>query len=492
MIGKINLAILIAFYGVLTGIPVAIYIGYVTVPDGQLDSIVRYGVHGFAFVLSYPLYLMGVLVFTRNPVNALYLTMSGTAIRFFGIMIIAAWVMLNNRAILRPVILLYFISIASFLFFELVSIIGLHFYARKKKNHIGILMKRNRSFILTTFVIITMLFSSGTIFAENAAEGHGEESGYDLQAVLSHHLMDSPVLELNIGGRKVYEGEEGFAAAPFVRSYVFHDEKGAYRWEGGVPLHLTRRVTMMFLVSVILVAFFIFAARKIASDPLKVNGRFAGVVESLVQFVREEIAENNMHHHSKGFQPYILTVFFFILFANMLGLFPPVGELLHMGAASVGLAEHGHGHDTPFLVAMWPGMTITGDVAVTLTLSVFTTLMIWVTGFRYQGVKFLWHVVPGGVPAPLFPLMWFLEFLISPLAKGFALTVRLLANMTGGHVIILVLIGFIFQFQSLFVVPVAVGGAAIIYLLEIFVAFLQAFIFALLSALFIGQMMHRH
>jgi F-type H+-transporting ATPase subunit a len=88
--------------------------------------------------------------------------------------------------------------------------------------------------------------------------------------------------------------------------------------------------------------------------------------------------------------------------------------------------------------------------------------------------------------------MWPLEFIIGPLAKGFALTVRLLANMTGGHVIILVLIGFIFQFKTLWIAPVSVVGATVIYMLEIFVAFLQAFIFALLSALFMGQMMHRH
>ncbi len=353
-------------------------------------------------------------------------------------------------------------------------------------------MNKKYRFLITAFTFILSVGMINGLGAQSAEDGHAEKTGYDLQAVLTHHLMDSPVVEWNIGGKKVYRGEEGFESTPFIKSYVFHDDRGEYRWVGGVPMHITRRVAMMFVVSILLVLVFVVAARKISGNHLRVNGRFASLIESLVTFVREDIAENNMHHHSKGFQPYILTVFFFILFANLLGLFPPVGEILHLGAESVGIAKPAHGHEVPFLVALWPGITVTGDVAVTLSLAVITTLMIWITGFKYQGPKFLWHVVPSGVHWSLYILMWPLEFIVGPLAKGFALTVRLLANMTGGHVIILVLIGFIFQFQSLWIAPVSVVGATVIYMLEIFVAFLQAFIFALLSALFIGQMMHRH
>jgi F-type H+-transporting ATPase subunit a len=88
--------------------------------------------------------------------------------------------------------------------------------------------------------------------------------------------------------------------------------------------------------------------------------------------------------------------------------------------------------------------------------------------------------------------MWPLEFIISPLAKCFALTVRLLANMTAGHVIILALLGFIFKFQSFWIVPISILGAGAIYVLEIFVAFLQAYIFVLLTSIFVGSVMHRH
>ena len=96
------------------------------------------------------------------------------------------------------------------------------------------------------------------------------------------------------------------------------------------------------------------------------------------------------------------------------------------------------------------------------------------------------------MPWPLWPLLWPLEFIISPIAKAFALTVRLLANMTAGHVVILALLGFIFEFRSYAIVPISIGGATAIYLLEIFVAFVQAFIFTLLTSLFVGSSMHRH
>ncbi len=129
---KNNLAILVALCAVLTGIPVALAIGYQVVPDEELSRDVRYILHGFAFFLSYPMYLMGVTLIFRKPTVAMILTMGGTGLRFLGFALVAAVVMLKYRAIMKPVVMIYFISIASFLIFELVSITGLHFYARKK------------------------------------------------------------------------------------------------------------------------------------------------------------------------------------------------------------------------------------------------------------------------------------------------------------------------------------------------------------------------
>lgn len=341
-------------------------------------------------------------------------------------------------------------------------------------------------------------FVPATLHAESPTS---EADKFDLGEILVHHLMDAPIFEWNVCvpgnlkigeyplcGKKVYEGSEAFEKDPF-RRYVFEDKDGKYKWEGGLPMHITRRVMMMFIVVALMLVIFIAGARAIARNPLATKGRYKNSIEAMVQFVRNDIAEPNMHHHSAGFQPYLLTAFFFILFSNMLGLFPPFGELLDM--ALHGVHPH-HGTTASAVTAVWPGITVTGDVAVTMVLAIMTTIQIWITGFRYQGIQFIWTAVPNGVPIWLYPLLWPLEFVISPLSKGFALTIRLLANMTAGHVIIIVLLGFIMQFKNYWLGFVSVPGAGMIYMLEILVAFLQAFVFTLLSALFIGASMHRH
>lgn len=345
--------------------------------------------------------------------------------------------------------------------------------------------------IQTVFLTILFLFSS-SIMAE---EAHSQPT---FDEVLSHHLMDSPIIEWNIGGRKVYEGESEFYNDPYKR-FIFKDEKGLYKWEGGIPMHITKRVVMMWIVSLLLMIVFIFAANKIAKNPLSIKSRFANLIEVLFEFVRKDIAEANMHHPSGFFLGYVITAFFFILFSNLLGLFPPFGEIAEIIYSNITghHASHGEGELPSPIIAIWPGITVTGDIAVTFTLASLTTVLIWLAGFRYQGFQFLWKAVPGGVPWWLFPLMWPIEFIIGPLAKGFALMIRLLANMTAGHVVILVIASFIFAFSkwtllAVFVTSLSIFGMGFMYLLEILVAFLQAFIFTLLSSIFIGLSMHHH
>ncbi|MBI40518.1 MAG: ATP synthase F0 subunit A [Leptospiraceae bacterium] len=326
-----------------------------------------------------------------------------------------------------------------------------------------------------------------------------EEHGFDLQATLAHHLMDSVIIEWQPMGKKVYKDEqpEAFANDPY-RRYTFKDDQGRlYKYEGGLPLHITRRVSMMFIVVALMLIIFIPAANKISSNPLRVQGRFAGAIEGLVQYLRKDVAEANMHHPTPGYIGYIITAFIFILFSNILGLFPPFGEMVLMTKQLVTGAHHlgnhpGPGETDPALLMVWPGITVTGDIAVTMSLAAITTILIWVAGFHYQGFKFLWHAVPAGVPMLLYPLLWPIEFIIGPLAKGFALTIRLLANMTAGHVLLLVIAGFIFQFQTWWMPIISVTGMTALYVLELLVALLQAFIFTLLSAIFIGLSMHRH
>lgn len=348
------------------------------------------------------------------------------------------------------------------------------------------------------------------VATDEQADGGAEKkkSGFDFQKKLNHHLMDAVIFEFHPGGTRVYAGPDGFEKPPmFVKEYTFYDENGAYRYEGGVPMHLTRRVMMMIVVSIIMMILLLVAARQITRNPYRINGRLGNILEAAVGWLRRDVTREGMHEHARGFEPYVFTLFFFILFLNLAGLFPPIGEGLAKIVESFSATEHADhgGHHGPHPVsAIWPGITVTGDVSVTFSLAVIVMVMMWVTGFRYQGPGFVYKAVPDGVPWPLYVIMWPLEFVVSPIAKSFALTIRLLANMTGGHVLILAIMGFIFQVSSLWYMGVgpAIGaagitlasvfGAVAIYFLEILVGFLQAFIFAILTSLFIGSVMHRH
>lgn len=352
------------------------------------------------------------------------------------------------------------------------------------------------------FLAIVVAF--GLLPGSLSAAGGGE---FNLKGILSHHLTDTVIFEWQIGGKKIYQDTDPeafkkdgkFLGFFDLKRYKFRDADGrVYKYEGGVPLHLTRRVIMMFIVAAVMLAIFLGAAHIISKDIYRVQGRFAGVVEVMVSYLRNDIAEANMHHPKSMYITYIMTAFFFILIANLLGLFPQFGEIaMHIQHTIQGkpLGFHAEpGQTDPAILMIWPGITVTGDIAVTFALALITVIFIYAAGFQYQGPKFILHAVPNGVPWWLFPLMWPIEFIIGPIAKGFALMIRLLANMTAGHVLILVIAGFIFQFKDawMMVVPISVVGLGFLYVLEIMVAVLQAFIFTLLSAIFIGMSMHRH
>jgi len=224
-----------------------------------------------------------------------------------------------------------------------------------------------------------------------------------------------------------------------------------------LDLSITKNVASMFLALIIMLLVFIISARK----SIKNNGAPSGIlafVEPLVLFVRDDIVKPNLGHNYKKFLPYLLTLFFFILVNNLLGLLP--------GAANV-----------------------TGNIAVTLVLSFITLL---VTNFSAN--KSYWgHIFkPPGVPLALMPIMIPIE-LVGVFTKPFALMIRLFANISAGHIIILSLISLIFMAQSglgtagaFGLSPVSVLFVLFMYFIEILVAFLQAYIFTLLTSLFIG------
>ena len=238
---------------------------------------------------------------------------------------------------------------------------------------------------------------------------------------------------------------------------------------GGVSVDLspTKHVVMMLIAALICAALLLLAAQG-RRDRARGGRRtgFASGMEAVVLYIRNEVAIPNVGPHGEKYAPFILTLFFFILFANLLGLIPY-------------------------------GSTATGNISVTATLALITFLVVEVAGMRAQGVGYLstifyWNKdLPLVMRIPMFLLMSPIE-LIGKFTKPFALTIRLFANMTAGHIVVLALIGLIFVFKSLVIGIAPAIMATAIMVLELFVALLQAFIFALLSSVFIGQIRASH
>ncbi len=228
----------------------------------------------------------------------------------------------------------------------------------------------------------------------------------------------------------------------------------------GLDISITKNVVMMWVAAVILLFIFTLFARKRSIKP---RGTFLNFFEAFVFFVRDDMVYKIMgEEQGRKWLPFFLTQFFFILVCNLLGL-------------------------VPF------GATATGNLAVTGSLAIITLVMIQAGGMVEQGFfTYLKNIVPPGIPLWLYPIMVPVEIL-SQFTKPFALTIRLFANMTAGHVVMLCLISLIFIFKGYGTgVAVAVSGPVLFFVLfiqvlEILVALIQAFIFTFLSILFIGS-----
>jgi F-type H+-transporting ATPase subunit a len=182
-------------------------------------------------------------------------------------------------------------------------------------------------------------------------------------------------------------------------------------------------------------------------------------LEAIVVFLRDEVVLPSMGEAGTRYLPFLLTVFFFILFCNLLGLVPYAA-------------------------------TATGNVTVTAALAIIALAMIQWGGIKEHGLlHHMQNLIPPGIPAWLLPIMIPVE-IMGQFTKPFALCIRLFANMTAGHIVILSFLGLIFVFESFLISPVSVAFALFISLLELFIAFLQAYIFTMLTALFMGMTIH--
>jgi F-type H+-transporting ATPase subunit a len=241
-----------------------------------------------------------------------------------------------------------------------------------------------------------------------------------------------------------------------------------------IDFSITRHVLAMMLVATAVAIMMILAARGARREQAAGAERgpkgAANVVEAAILFVRDEIALKNIGHGGERYVPYIVTVFFFILFSNLFGLIP------------------------------W-GITSTGNISVTAALAVMSLGMIEFAGMRELGFKGYMGTIfyaPHGLPAvirlPLYVIMTPVE-IMGKLAKPFALAIRLFANMTAGQALVLALKGLLVvatAANAFWVIPAPLFMAVAIMTLELLIAFIQAYVFAVLSSVFIGLIRHAH
>ncbi len=238
---------------------------------------------------------------------------------------------------------------------------------------------------------------------------------------------------------------------------------------GPYSFQITRFMVMELIAAALIAAIVIPLARHVARHPIT-RGAFLNAFETLILFIRDGIARPAIGgHDADKFLPYLWTVFFFVLFNNLLGMIP--------GGASA-----------------------TGNINVTAVLAVMTFAAVLIAGIRHSGPVGYWiALVPQlDVPKIMKPPMWVLMFLIEIAGlfiRHIVLCVRLFANMLAGHIVLAVILGFILTVGGTMwyvVTPASLAGVVALSLLELFVAFLQAYIFTFLSALFIGSAAHPH
>jgi F-type H+-transporting ATPase subunit a len=272
---------------------------------------------------------------------------------------------------------------------------------------------------------------------------------YDREAGL--HAFSSK----HIAHNQSYEGYEIAAEGKFQGRIVKVSEAGVIN-EEYLPLDLsiTKAVAGMLVAVTVLLFIFLSLAHSYKKSGISAPKGMQSLLEPVILFVRDDVIIPNIGPKYEKYLPYLLTVFFFILINNLLGLIPIF----------------------PF------GANVTGNIAVTMVLAIGTFLVT-----QFSGTKTYWkHIVATpGVPFWLLPIMLVVE-VIGIFSKPFALMIRLFANITAGHIVVLSLVGLIFIFQTVFISPVSIFFVLFMDVLELFVAFLQAYVFTLLTSLFIG------
>ena len=271
-----------------------------------------------------------------------------------------------------------------------------------------------------------------------------------------HHDYNGEVIVEKDGQRfvnvheKVYVLDEGATSVSYDAE---HHPTNAHRPK--LDMSITRNVFMMWVSVIVLLLIFLTAARRYKKSNNFVPSGIASFVEPLIVFVRDEIARPMIGEHKyKKYMPYLLTIFFFIWINNIFGLIP-----------------------------IFNGANVSGNIAFTFTLALITFIITTFSGNKNYWKHIFW--MPG-VPVPMKIFLMPIE-IIGMFVKPISLMIRLFANITAGHVIILALMSLIFVFKSIGIAPVSVAFSLFITVIEVIVTAIQAYIFTILSALYFGM-----
>lgn len=329
---------------------------------------------------------------------------------------------------------------------------------------------RSKSLILVFILLPTAIYAEG-------GESDGGEERFNPGEMINHHIADAHSWEIYHGLTVhlpviLYSSEKGldiFSSSNFYNEaheiipyngyLIDHEHITLENGHHILDLSITKNVLFMLVDAALLILIFGAVARGYKKNAGKAPKGIQSFFEPLIIFIRDDIAKANIGEKKyERFMPYLLTVFFFIWFGNLLGLMP--------GAANM-----------------------TGNIAVTLTLAVITLIITLISGRQTYWL----HIVdPLGKSMPwagkilLYVILWPVE-IISIFTKPFSLMVRLFANITAGHILILSILSLAFIFKSIGIGVVGAAFATAMNLLELFVAILQAYVFTLLSALYFGQ-----
>lgn len=340
-------------------------------------------------------------------------------------------------------------------------------------------MRKIGLFILTLFLLVVA----------NPLKAETKDAPLDIKGLIFEHIGDDYSWHITTIGKTdigfnlpviVHSSEKGWFAfssgklhsgQPYNGFYIAQDGKYAGKVveknsTGSevrpVDFSITKNVLSLLISAFIVLTIILVVAHWYRKHPMEAPGGFVGMIEAVIEFVRDDVIKNNVGPDYKRFQPYLLTVFFFILVNNLLGQIP-----------------------------IFPGgANVTGNIAITLVLALFTFFIVNISGTKAYWKGIFWPDVPIFLKVPI-PLMPALE-IVEVFTKPFSLMIRLFANMMAGHTVALSLTCVIFATVAMgaainsAMTVLAVFLSIFMFIVEILVSFLQAYIFTILSSVYIG------